>query len=119
MSPAQRSPRWHVQRSLDHVARLRAHLDRGLDLDDPLLHDAVSMQLIAAIDALIAANSVEDGVVAAAFGDAWRRMVGMRNIFVHEYVIVDVDLLHSAATTELDSLEEHARRLLDMLGSHE
>jgi uncharacterized protein YutE (UPF0331/DUF86 family) len=91
VSPSRRSPGWHVGRALQHTAQLQEHLRRGLDLDDPLLQDAVSMQLVAAIDALVAADAVADGDVAQAFGDTWRRIVGMRSILVHEYVVLNVD----------------------------
>jgi hypothetical protein len=77
---SRRTPVWHVRRALDHIATLRDHLDRGLDFDDPLLQDAVSMQLAAAIDALKSADSVGGGEVSEAFGGAWPKIVGMRNV---------------------------------------
>ncbi|MDO8142978.1 HepT-like ribonuclease domain-containing protein [Isoptericola sp. 178] len=111
MSAARRSPEWHVDRALQHVGQLREHLQRGLDLDDPLLQDAVAMQLVATIDALIAAETVGAGEVAGAFGDTWRRMVGMRNVLVHEYAVLDVELLRTAVTVDLTAVEETARAL--------
>ena len=42
----------------------------------------------------------------------WRRMVAMRNVLIHGYFDIDVDLVWSAAQNDLPKLEAQIRAIL-------
>jgi uncharacterized protein with HEPN domain len=89
------------------------HTSRGLDPDDPLLRDAVSMQLTALIDSLKSADTASGGTVALAFGQTWKKIQGMRNVLVHEYYAVNTDALQQTVRHDLGEVERLTRELLD------
>jgi uncharacterized protein with HEPN domain len=60
-----------------------------------------------------AARHVPDEVVAANPQIPWARMRGMRNLVVHEYFGVDVDVLWDTVTGNLPALLPLLRDLLD------
>lgn len=116
MKSKKRPLAWHLDRALEHMTVIHRHMSRGLDLDDPLLRDAVSMQLAATIDALKAANTVSEDAVAGSFGDAWTKIQGMRNALVHEYFEVNVEVLKSTIENDLPETRRIVEQLREALG---
>lgn len=54
----------------------------------------------------------EDGVLDDAQADTWRRVIGFRNVVVHEYLEVDRALVHEVLRTRLGDLRGLMRALL-------
>jgi len=59
---------------------------------------------------------LEDGVLDAAQADVWRRVIGFRNVVVHEYLDVDRKLVHDVLQHRLGDLRDLMRALLRGLG---
>ncbi len=76
----------------------RAKLYGAEDLTKDLVIDAVSMRLVAMIDAL---NRISDGVVNECLGGDWVLMRGIRNRIVHGYMSVDPEVVRVTVTEEL------------------
>ena len=99
--------------------QLRAHTDvrwtieRGLQLCAQNALDTASHVASAAgfdpatygssIDCLVEAN-----VLPAQFGERFRRVAGFRNVLVHGYLDVDLDLIAKLLRESLDDFEEFA-----------
>ena len=58
------------------------------------------------IDCLIRAN-----VLPPAFGERFRQVAGFRNVLVHGYLDVDLDILATILVEHLDDFEEFARHV--------
>lgn len=93
-----------IAESLDHLAALRRHMDRG-DLNDETVVDAVALRLSAAIEAVAATS---DAFRERVFGDVWNHMWSTRNRIAHGYACIELTIIR--ATVEQD-VPEFERRL--------
>ena len=62
-----------------------------------------------------AARSVSDGTRALAPEIEWKRLVGLRNILVHQYFGLDEDIVWDLATNRCLELDEQLVALLERL----
>ncbi len=46
----------------------------------------------------------------------WRRVIGLRNVVVHEYFAVDVEIVWTVVRQSLPELKEALRRMMAELG---
>jgi uncharacterized protein with HEPN domain len=46
----------------------------------------------------------------------WRRVIGLRNVVVHEYFAVDVEIVWTVVRRSLPELKEALRRMMAGLG---
>ena len=94
--------RWTVEHGLQLCARnainIATHLaaTAGLDASD----------YASAIDRLMGMN-----VLPAAFGARFRQVAGLRNVLVHDYIEVDLEVVARILDENLDDFEEFARRV--------
>lgn len=73
-----------LNEALHHFHLASTHSKTGMG--DQLVIDAVSMRLVAALEAL---HRLDAKVLDSAFGDTWTLMWGMRNRITHGYGMVD------------------------------
>jgi len=94
----------------EKVLRYTEGMDKAAFVADERTVDAVVRNLMVIGEA---ARCVPDDVVAANPQIPWARMRGMRNLVVHEYFGVDVDVLWDTVTGNLPGLLPLLRDLLD------
>ena len=99
--------RWTVERGLQLCAQnaldIASHVASAVGLD-PTTYGS-------SIDCLVEAN-----VLPAPFGERFRGVAGFRNVLVHGYLDVDLDLIAQLLAESLDDFEEfagHVERSLD------
>lgn len=63
----------------------------------------------------IAAILAEKGYIPVELSEKWIRMVGFRNILVHDYLEVDLKIVYDVLQNRLDDLEELKRSFADFL----
>jgi len=93
------SQRWAVERGLQLCAQnaldIAGHISSALGLDPDSYGSA--------IDCL-----VEASVLPKSFGDRFRGIAGFRNVLVHGYLDIDLDLIVRILSERLDDFEEFA-----------
>ncbi len=95
--------------AVDKILRYTAGMDKAAFAADERTIDAVVRNLIVIGEA---AAHVPEDVVAASPQIPWARMRGMRNLAVHEYFGIDVNVLWDTVTGNLPSLPPLLRELL-------
>ena len=94
--------RWTVEHGLQLCAQntidIATHLATTAGLDAP--------DYASAIDRLTGMK-----VLPAAFGARFRRIAGLRNVLVHDYIAVDLEVVARILDENLDDFEEFARRV--------
>ena len=93
---------------------LRWTVEHGLQLCAQNAIDiATHLATTAGLDASDYASAIDRltgmGVLPAAFGTRFRQIAGFRNVLVHDYIDVDLDMVCAALAERLDDFEEFAR----------
>jgi uncharacterized protein with HEPN domain len=96
---------------LEAIERIEAQAARGRSfLTSEELAQAAVIRWIEIIGE--AARGVTDELREAHPEVPWRRMVAMRNVLIHGYFDIDVDLVWSVAQNDLPRLEAQIRAIL-------
>ncbi len=98
--------------AIDKVLGYTAGMDKASFAADERTIDAVVRNLIVIGEA---AGHVPEDVVAASPQIPWARMRGMRNLAVHEYFGIDVNVLWDTVTINLPALLPLLRELPGLL----
>jgi uncharacterized protein with HEPN domain len=101
-----------IDEALYHLSVLESHLQRG-DIDDPLILDAATIRLAAAIEAL---SHLPEDRRRELFGEDWHAMWSTRNRIAHRYVRLDNDVITRTIerrVTPLVSMLQQARAEMD------
>jgi uncharacterized protein with HEPN domain len=96
--------------AIDKVLGYTAGMDKAAFAADDRTIDAVVRNLIVIGEA---AGHVPEDIVATRPQIPWARMRGMRNLVVHEYFGIDVNVLWDTVTINLPALLPLLRELLE------
>lgn len=102
-----RNEQHHLSTANYHFAIALTHGQR--DLTDQVTLDAISMRLVAGIDAL---NALSPGTRDAVVGDGWRAMWAMRNRIAHAYDAVGAEVLASTVSEDIPHLMERLEAVI-------
>ena len=108
-----RDPRLYLDDILEAVAQIReytASMDYGGFVQDRKTQDAVARNLEIIGEA---AGRLPESIRAGAIDIEWRKIVGLRNILIHEYFGVSLPMVWDVAQNKLDALESSCRKLLE------
>ena len=94
--------RWAIEHGLQLAAQ--AALDVATHLASALGYDPMTYG--SSIDCLVEAK-----VLPVNFGNRFRQIAGFRNVLVHGYLDVDLDLVVEILSGQLDDFEEFARHV--------
>lgn len=94
---------------LEASQTINQHLARG-GLDDPLVLDAVKMQLVVIGEAV---KDLPPELTSAEPEIAWRDAAGMKDWLTHHYFDVDSDTLQSTIESDLPGIVAAVSRLRD------
>ncbi|MBC7317200.1 MAG: DUF86 domain-containing protein [Chloroflexi bacterium] len=109
-----RDPKERLRHILDAIAAIERYLSRGrtaFERDELLQGWFVRhLQIIGE-----AARGLPDDVRAMAPEIEWAKMIGMRNVLVHGYFDIDLDIVWEAASRDAPALKPSVERLLQQL----
>jgi uncharacterized protein with HEPN domain len=107
-----RDYRLYLDDILEAVGRIReytAGMDREQFSLDRKTQDAVIHNLEVIGEA---ARNLPDEIKMASSGVAWQKIVGLRNILIHEYFGINIPIIWDIVQNKLGGLEEACRGLL-------
>jgi uncharacterized protein with HEPN domain len=109
-----RDPKERIRDILEAIAAIERYLDRGRAAfeQDELLQGwfVRHLQIIGE-----AARALPEEVRAMAPDIEWAKIIGMRNVLVHGYFDIDLDIVWNAAERDIPALKFPAERLLKRL----
>ncbi len=101
---------WDVLHAANKIERFLQGQTRDDFMRDELLQSAVERQL-AIIGEALRQLSRTAAAVAQEVGDV-EQIIGLRNVLIHGYAIVDSDLIRRSVQEDLPALKKTAERLL-------
>jgi len=111
-----RDPRLQLDDILTAVARIRTYV-QGMSYDafraDCKTQDAVVRNLEVIGEA---ARALPEELKAHASSVDWRKLIGLRNLLIHEYFGISLPIIWDILTNKLDDLELACQGLLQDLG---
>ena len=107
-----RDYRQQIEDILTAVARIRSYV-QAMNYErfraDDRTQDAVVRNLEVIGEA---ARALPEDVKADASGVDWRKLVGLRNVLIHEYFGISLPIVWDIVTSKLDELEAVCRRIV-------
>jgi len=106
-----------LQDMLEAIQKVEERLNQGRDafVADELLQVWAVHHLSVIGEA---ANKLSEALKASHPEVAWARMVGMRNVIIHDYVAIDLDIVWLAVERDLPVLKRQIQTILTNLSPH-
>lgn len=108
-----RDPQLQLDDILGAISRIREYL-QGMTYDafstDIKTQDAVVRNLEVIGEA---ARALPERLRAESSEVGWRKLIGLRNVLIHEYFGVSLPIIWDIATSKLDELESACRQMLE------
>ena len=104
----------HIIECIDAIAGYVADLDKASFSHDTKTQDAVERRIAIIGEAV---KNVPQPIRAAHPDIPWRRMAGMRDKLIHDYLGVDIDLVWSVSQSLLPPLRERIEAVIKSLSA--
>ena len=112
-----RSTRYFLSDIIESVQKVQNYASRGRSsfLEDEILQDAIIRRLEIIGEA---GNQLPEEIIEHHSEIPWRQIIGFRNVAIHEYFRVDLDLVWSLIESgELEKLLSVAEQILADIGN--
>lgn len=108
--------RVYLKHILRCVSRIEEYAVGGRDafMTSPLIQDGVIRNLQTLAES---SQRVDEGLKASQPDVDWKGLAGFRNVLVHDYLGVDLDLVHRAVERDVPTLKTACRRCSRALGT--
>ncbi|MFB3881841.1 MAG: DUF86 domain-containing protein [Armatimonadota bacterium] len=94
------------------VARIRSYV-QGMDYERFRADEKTQDAVVRNLEVGGAARMLPDNVKAGVPGVDWRKLVGLRNLLIHEYFGISLPIVWDIVTNRLDELEAECRAIAE------
>lgn len=102
-------PLKHIAESIDWIARYTANISKQEFLDSVQIQDAVLRRLEIIGEAV---KNLPDALKEKNPAMPWRSIAGMRDMLIHEYFGVDMELVWNTVKNDLPTLKDFIYKIL-------
>ena len=114
-----RDPRLYLDDVLEAIGNIREYTT-GLDYADFARDKKTQDAVVRNLEVIgEAANRLPETLCAAASEIEWRKIVGLRNILIHEYFGISLPVVWDIVQNKLEPLEKACRKLLEITPDQE
>ena len=103
----------HILESIEAIEAYTSDLDEAAFLDDARVQDAVVRRLEIIGEAV---KNLPDAFRAARPEVPWKRLAGLRDVLIHRYFVVDLELTWEMVQDQLPTLKQQIERLQEEVG---
>jgi len=112
---SQRSSRIFLEDIIQSADKIRRYT-KGLEYDDFVRNEMVTDAVLRNIEIIgEAAGNIPDDIRSRYSHIPWRRIVGLRNIVIHAYFNVDLNIIWQIVTVNLPEIRDDIRSVSDDL----
>jgi uncharacterized protein with HEPN domain len=104
----------HLEDILEAIAKIKTYV-HGMSKQDFLKDEKTQDAVIRNLEVIgEAARGVPEQIRGTYPDVEWRKMTGLRNILIHHYFGIDLELIWDVAENKLDALEAQIRAILPL-----
>ncbi len=104
-----------LQHILDAIIEIEGYMESHTEADffsNSMLHSACIRQLEIIGEA---AGRVSEEIRTESTDIPWKEIIGLRNLLIHEYFGVDLDIVRDVIWTDMPKLKKEVKALLDAM----